>query len=148
MDATDTHHDWTPDQLTLHVGDEERLFDRARRRSQPTELVVSPVELHQRNIQRRLREARLPKDAFRFADPVGICVRVLETAGRPTAAVDRVDRLSLIRSILEAGGSDEPTTLSLPTGAAPGTPAADRADPNRRGSDHQLPPGPAARGLG
>jgi len=36
----------------------------------------------------------------------------LETAGRPTAAVDRVDRLSLIRSILEAGGSDEPTTLS------------------------------------
>jgi len=122
MDATDTHHDGTPDQLTLHVGDEERLFDRARRRSQPTELVVSPVELHQRNIQRRLREARLPKDAFRFADPVGICVRVLETAGRPTAAVDRVDRLSLIRSILEAGGSDEPTTLSLPTGAAPGDP--------------------------
>jgi len=142
MDATDTHHDGTPDQLTLHVGDEERLFDRARRRSQPTELVVSPVELHQRNIQRRLREARLPKDAFSLYGPGrDLCPR-LETAGRPTAAVDRVDRLSLIRSILEAGGSDEPTTLSSDRSRA-GDPQRIEQIRTRRGSDHQLPPGPA-----
>ena len=116
MDGTRTHDDEIPDRLTLHVGEEERLFERARVRPHPDELVVSPVELHQRNVQRRLREARLPKDAFRFADPVGVCLRVLETADRPTAAVDRVDRLALIRSILEdAAATDDSIDLSLPT---------------------------------
>ncbi|WP_082230143.1 hypothetical protein [Halorubrum lipolyticum] len=118
MDGTRTPDDGVPDRLTLHVGDEERLFERARHRSTPTELVVSPVELHQRNVQRRLREARLPTDAFRFADPVGIGTRVLEVAGRPTAAVDRVDRLSLIRSALGSGEPDAPVISALPTGAA------------------------------
>jgi ATP-dependent helicase/nuclease subunit B len=118
MEGTRALDDETPDRLRLHVGDEGRLFERARPRSHPNELVVSPVELHQRNVQRRLREARLPKDAFRFADPVGICIRVLEAAGRPTAAVDRIDRLSMIRSILESVGPDGPLGVSLPTGAA------------------------------
>ncbi|WP_193788242.1 hypothetical protein [Halorubrum kocurii] len=122
MDGTHTRDDAIPDRLTLHVGDEERLFERARRRSTPTELVVSPVELHQRNVQRRLRGAELPTDAFRFVDPVAIGGRVLEAAGRSTAAVDRVDRLSLIRSVLEAAGSDDPPGLSLPPGASPGDP--------------------------
>jgi ATP-dependent helicase/nuclease subunit B len=116
MEGTRTRDDEIPDRLTLHVGDEERLFERARTRSHPDELVVSPVELHQRNVQRRLREARLPADAFRFADPVGICLRVLETAGRPTAAVDRVDRLSLIRSILGDAADDPAADFVLPTG--------------------------------
>lgn len=124
MEGTRTRDDGIPDRLTLHVGGEERLLERARVRSQPNELVVSPVELHQRNVQRRLREARLPKDAFRFADPVGTCLRVLETAGRSTAAVDRVDRLALIRSILDAAAADDgsppssPTDFSLPPGIA------------------------------
>lgn len=118
MEGTRTRDDELPDRLTLHVGDEERLFERARTRSHPNELVVSPVELHQRNVQRRLREARLPTDAFRFADPVGICLRVLETTGRPTAAVDRVDRLSLIRSMLADAPDDPSADVTLPTGAA------------------------------
>jgi len=124
MDGTDTRDDRLPDQLTLHVGDEGRLFERARTRSRPTELVVSPVELHRRNVQRRLREARLPKDAFRFEDPVGICRRVLETSGRSTAVVDRVDRLSLIRSVLDSADPERPeatarsTDIRLPTGAS------------------------------
>ncbi|PHQ37643.1 hypothetical protein DJ69_15565 [Halorubrum persicum] len=116
MEGTRTRDDGIPDRLTLHVGDEGKLLDRARARPRPTELVVSPVELHQRNVQRRLREARLPKDAFRFEDPVGICLRVLERAERPTAAVDRVDRLSLIRSINDPPAGDGSTDRSLPTG--------------------------------
>jgi len=123
MDGTDTRDDRLPDQLTLHVGDERRLFERARTRPRPTELVVSPVELHQRNVQRRLREARLPKDAFRFEDPVGACLRVLETADRSTSVVDRVDRLSLIRSVLDSADPDYPGTtagpiIPLPTGVS------------------------------
>ncbi|WP_123620317.1 hypothetical protein [Halorubrum sp. CSM-61] len=124
MKEARTRDDEIPDRLTLHVGGEERLFERARARPRPNELVVSPVELHQRNVQRRLREARLPSDAFRFADPVEICLRALEAAGRPTAAVDRVDRLALIRSILDAAAADDSTDpsrstdLPLPTGAS------------------------------
>lgn len=123
MEGTRTRDDEIPDRLTLHVGEEERLFERARARPRPNELVVSPVELHQRNVQRRLREARLPNDAFRFADPVGICLRALEAAGRPTAAVDRVDRLALIRSVLDSAAADDSTAsprstdFTLPTGA-------------------------------
>ena len=127
MDEARTRDDGIPDRLTLRVGGEERLFERARTRPQPNELVVSPVELHQRNVQRRLREARLPKDAFRFADPVGACLRVLEAAGRSTAAVDRVDRLALIRSILDAAAGDganpfPATDLVLPPGLASSDP--------------------------
>jgi len=116
-DRPDRRDDEIPDRLTLHVGDEGRLFERSRPRSRPNELVVSPVELHQRNVQRRLREARLPKDAFRFEDPVGVCLRVLESAGRPTGAVDRVDRLSLIRSIFGVTAPDDSTGFALSTGA-------------------------------
>ncbi|WP_435097135.1 hypothetical protein [Halorubrum sp. N11] len=118
MDGIRTRDDEIPDRLTLHVGEEGRLFERARQRPTPTELVVSPVELHQRNVQRRLREARLPNDAFRFADPVGLCTTVLEAASRPTAAVDRVDRLSLIRSLLGPAESAVPADLLLPTGVS------------------------------
>lgn len=118
MEETHTRYDGIPDRLTLHVGDEGRLFERARTRPRPNELVVSPVELHRRNVQRRLREARLPKDAFRFEDPVGICLRVLEAAGRPTAAVDRVDRLSLIRSIIEDTEGRDSAESPIQAGAA------------------------------
>jgi ATP-dependent helicase/nuclease subunit B len=112
--------DWTEseEQLMLHVGDEELVFERARRCPRPTELVASPVELHQRNVQRRLREANLPKDAFSFIDPVGISKQVLESAGRPTATIDRIDRLSLLRSVLEDSPSHTSSELPLPPGVS------------------------------
>lgn len=95
------------EQLTLYVGDEDELFERARRCTRPNELVVSPVELHQRNVQRRLREEHLPKDAFSFEDPVQLSKRLLESNERPTVTIDRIDRLSLLRSVLEDSMSQE-----------------------------------------
>lgn len=118
MDSREVHDSRVPEQLTLHVGDEEQLFDRARRCSKPTELVVSPVELHQRNVQRRLREANLPKDAFVFEDPVGISKLVLEEAGHSTTTIDRIDRLTLLRSILESTGPKDSMETHLPSEAA------------------------------
>jgi ATP-dependent helicase/nuclease subunit B len=103
-------------QLECHVGDEGLVFERAHRSPRATELVASPVELHQRNVQRRLREANLPKDAFSFIDPVGISKQVLESAGRPTATIDRIDRLSLVRSMLEDPPSRTSSELPLPPG--------------------------------
>ena len=103
MESKQGGGDWAEsgEQLKLHVGDEELVFERARRCPRSTELVASPVELHQRNVQRRLREANLPKAAFSFVDPVGISKQVLESAGRPTATIDRIDRLSLVSFMIE-----------------------------------------------
>jgi len=89
-----------PDTLAVYTGGEECLFERAKTCPQPTEIVVTSVELHRRNLQRRLRERALPKDAFEFSDPVGVSKRVLRNAGEPTRAIDRIDRLTLLRSIL------------------------------------------------
>lgn len=89
-----------PDNLAVYTGGEERLFERAKACPKPTEIVVTSVELHRRNLQRRLRERSLPKDAFEFSDPVGVSKRLLQNAGEPTRAIDRIDRLTLLRSIL------------------------------------------------
>jgi len=106
--------DKVTEQLTLHVGGEDELFERARRCTRATELVVSPVELHQRNVQRRLREENLPKDVFSFEDPVQLSTRILESSERPTATIDRIDRLTLLRSILEDSKSQEPSEILFP----------------------------------
>lgn len=96
-----------PQNLTLHIGHEESLLERADQAIQASELVLAPVELHRRNIQRRLREARTPKDNFEFADPGEVGVRLLREDGISTNAIDRIDRLSLIRSVLS---NDETVT--------------------------------------
>lgn len=109
-----TYHrsDDLPDTLAIYTGGEERLFERAKTCPHPTEIVVTSVELHRRNLQRRLRERTLPKDAFEFSDPVGVSKRVLRNAGEPTRAIDRIDRLTLLRSILSDIDSTE---FELPT---------------------------------
>lgn len=90
--------------LTTHVGDEERLLDRAERTSSPSELVIAPVQLHRRNLQRRLREAADPRDAFEFTDPESAAEAVLARTDGTHVALDRVDRLSLLRSPTDPGG--------------------------------------------
>lgn len=110
------------EELTLHSGEEHLIFERADQSPHPTDLIVSPVELHQRNVQRRLRERTLPKDAFAFVDPVGVAVALCHTAGHDTATIDRIDRLSLLRSILDGEPADDPRRIPLPSGDADGDP--------------------------
>jgi len=88
-----------PKDLTLHVGHEESLLDRIREESASKELVLAPVELHRRNIQRRLREARTSKDGVEFLDPTDVGTELLRNTDRLTKTIDRIDRLSMIRSI-------------------------------------------------
>lgn len=113
MQQESTRHESLAEQLTLHVGGEMDLLDRACDSQQPTEIILAPVELHQRNIQRRLRDANKPKETFRFDDAVGLSRTLLSATHRwdgnerVTEAIDRIDRLSLIRGLL-----DESTTSS------------------------------------
>jgi len=115
MQQESTRYESLSEQLTLHVGDEMQLLERASQAPHPMEIVLAPVELHQRNIQRRLREAQKPKEAFAFDDAVGVSRTLLNANSRPTEAIDRIDRLSLIRGLLDESVISSPT-LTLPVG--------------------------------
>ncbi|RLM53529.1 hypothetical protein DVK02_13730 [Halobellus sp. Atlit-31R] len=92
-----------PQNLTLHVGREESLLERLRSETASKELVLAPVELHRRNVQRRLREAQSSKEGVEFADPADIGKALVQNTGSPAKAIDRTDRLSMIRSVLTEG---------------------------------------------
>lgn len=117
MQQESTRYESLSEQLTLHVGDEMQLLERAGHVQQPSEIILAPVELHQRNIQRRLREAAKPKESFTFDDVVGVSRRVLNATDVPTAAIDRIDRLSLVRGLLDETVSSSPT-ITLPAGVS------------------------------
>lgn len=99
-----------PNNLTLHVGHEESLLERIRSEAESKELVLAPVELHRRNIQRRLRETRTPKYGVEFVDPTDVGKALLQNTDHSTKTIDRIDRLSMIRSIL----SDEQQSITGP----------------------------------
>lgn len=86
-------------QISIYCGDEDRLLERADRTATPTELVLAPTELHQRNLQRRLRERARPQNAFDFADPETVAEDLLSATDSTPMSLDRVDRLALLQSL-------------------------------------------------
>ena len=91
-----------PDSLSVHIGEVEFLLEQATRTRRPMNLVIAPVELHRRNLKLRLSTANLPLDAFRFTGPVNVASQLLETMGRESKSLDRVDRLSVLNDLLSA----------------------------------------------
>lgn len=91
-----------PDSLSVHIGEVDSLLEQATRTRRPTHLVIAPVELHRRNLKLRLSTANLPLDAFEFTGPVNVASQLLETMGRESRSLDRVDRLSLLNDLLSA----------------------------------------------
>lgn len=89
-----------PKQLTLHTSDAKSLLNRAENKTYQKELALAPVELHKRNIQRRLRESQTPKDSIKCTDPTAVAEQILAVKGRRSATLDRIDRLETIRSLL------------------------------------------------
>jgi len=84
----------------IHVGDLSHLWDETGRSSTPHHLVVTPTDLHQRNLEEQLRKHQWPHSNFKFR-------RIGELAGDITGeqspvstALDRVDRLALIREVI------------------------------------------------
>jgi ATP-dependent helicase/nuclease subunit B len=105
-----------PEQVSLHVGDEMDLLDRACHSPQPTEIILAPVELHRRNIQRRLREDSLPKESFTFEDAISVSQACLKEGDGSARAIDRIDRLSLVNqlcdeSVVERSTIDFPPSI-------------------------------------
>ena len=116
MGLRKNEHSDTMDQLTLKTGEEDSLLARAEDADTDTQLVVAPVKRHQRNIQRRLRELKLPKDAFIFHDLGDLSKALLAQHGTSTEKLDRIDRLAVIRSMLTEDADNGSPTLSLPVG--------------------------------
>ena len=98
-----------PNYLTLHIGDGESLIEQITHTTQQ-ELVLAPVELHRRNIQRRLREAETAKDGIQCTDPTAVATQLLVVDGQSPATLDRIDRLSIIRSLR----SDDNISIASP----------------------------------
>ena len=93
--------------VTVHIGDVEPILGWAEHASHVSNVVIAPVELHRRNLKLRLTDADLPLDSFAFTGPVSVASNVLETSGKPSKALDRVDRLALLGDILS--GENEAT---------------------------------------
>lgn len=67
-----------------------------------TELVLAPVDLHRRVIKHRLADEGRPRDSIRLCKPVDVVTDLLETTtGDTPGTVDRIDRLPLLKDLLQ-----------------------------------------------
>lgn len=111
------HH---PDSRTLpfavHVADHEALWADTSRATRPSHLVVTPVDLHQRNVETRLREAATPTSSLTFERIGGVAGDVVEAAGRTGRALDRIDRLELLREVIDGADADVYARLAAVVG--------------------------------
>ena len=110
--------DALPESVTVHVGDVELLLGWADHASHVANVVIAPVELHRRTLKLRLTDANLPLDALEFVGPTAVASNVLETAGKSSKALDRVDRLALLGDIL-AGENEATERFRLVFGGEP-----------------------------
>lgn len=115
--------------FAVRVGETDALWANAGRSPTERHLVVTPVQLHRRNVKRRLREDARPRSEFAFARLFDVA-RDLAGAARKatdveptTETLDRIDRLALTRRILREE-SFPAETLARVVGA----PAADRTE--------------------
>jgi hypothetical protein len=107
-----------PESVTVHVGDVEPLLGWADHASHVSNVVIAPVELHRRNLKLCLTDANRPLDAFAFTGPATVASYVLETAGKSSKALDRVDRLALLGDIL-SGENEATDRFRLVVGGEP-----------------------------
>ena len=101
------------------IGDIDRLWDDANRATTPSHLVITPTDLHQRNLEQRLRKQQRPHSNFAFRRISELAGDITDNQTSVSTALDRVDRLVLLEEVIEQKG-DMPVYEHL--GAALGTP--------------------------
>jgi len=84
----------------LHVGELDTLLADARRETVPRHLVITATDLHQRNIEDRLRRQNRPQSNFRFRRIGELADDITRPSPAVSSAMDRVDRLRLIREVV------------------------------------------------
>lgn len=110
--------------ITTHIGEPDALWTDTSRTTQPTTLVVTPVQLHKRNIETRLRKQAQPMSSLTFRRLRGVATDLLTTAEQPATAADRVDRLTYLSEIL----TDTHHPVYTHLGAVLGEPLSDHRE--------------------
>lgn len=101
---TTSHGD---DLVTVNLCQESALQSYATRAPSPTDIVLTPEQLHRRNLKRRLAEADQPWSSLKLCSPADLATRVVGVAeGRPAETLDRTDRLRLLEDVLETTPGD------------------------------------------
>ena len=95
-------HELTTSSLPFRVsvGEPDSLWTDASRTAQPTTLIITPVQLHQRNIETRLRERAQPMSSLISRRLRGVAEELLKETDEPAIAADRVDRLAYLPDVL------------------------------------------------
>lgn len=93
--------DTRTDTVTVHVDDVGHLLDYATRSAQRTDLVLTPEQLHARNLKRRLATASQPRSSLQFCDLSSVASDVLQETGDTSAALDRIDRIRTLEGLLD-----------------------------------------------
>lgn len=97
----------SPIPFAVHIDDAPALVNRAQRSQRPTELVLTTVRPHRRNLRDRLRSSNCPQSNFDFTRLIEVARQVAGTANAETESLDRIDRLWRLESILEDARTDE-----------------------------------------
>lgn len=100
------------------IGDIDCLWEGAYRATTPSHLVVTPTDLHQRNLEQQLRKQQRPHSNLTFRRIGELAGDIVSTQTPDTTALDRVDRLVLIEEVIE----ENDTLVYENLGAALGMP--------------------------
>ncbi|KAA9396196.1 hypothetical protein Har1129_20170, partial [Haloarcula sp. CBA1129] len=100
MTTSLSHEPETPI-FTTHIHNPEYLLTFAARSTTQTDLIVTPVQFHQRNLTHRLAAQNQPRSSMRFVSPGQIAREVLEATDGETKALDRLDRIRSLETLLE-----------------------------------------------
>lgn len=98
--------------IDVAVVDLDALLGHAAHTQHPTDIVITPVELHRRHLKRRLTAADQPLSAHAFVGADDVATRILDQTDTAPRSLDRVDRLDILEDALAE--ADKPRDLLAP----------------------------------
>lgn len=101
-------HDLNSLPFATHIDTVPHLLKRATRAPTTRELVLTPTQLHRRNLRDRLRRNDAPQSVFQFAQPLDVARQLADEQGVQTECLNRIDRLHHLETALQdARNSDQ-----------------------------------------
>jgi ATP-dependent helicase/nuclease subunit B len=85
----------------IHIANEHGLYSRAERAERPTDIVMTPEQLHRRNLKVALARQSQPRSSLALRTPADVARTVVGTTSSTAPDVlDRIDRIRYIETIL------------------------------------------------